>query len=228
MKVFSVSKERIIAAAFCAVIAFSAGSRLRAESLPVHASPAAKKVVVIDAGHGGFDPGKVAGSGAPEKDLNLSVALKLQRYLEQGGSTVIMTRVADEALDGRKAGDMRKRREIANLSHADIIVSVHQNSFPSPNVSGAQVFYFSKSEASKRLAVMIQAELAPHAPKNRQAASNSNYYILKKTDLPAVIVECGFLSNQEDARKLGTDEYQEKIAWGIYKGILRYFEEGLV
>jgi N-acetylmuramoyl-L-alanine amidase len=189
--------------------------------------PVSKKVVLIDSGHGGFDPGKVGIGHNLEKDINLQIAKKLQAYLEQGGSTVLMTRVNDEALASKKAEDMRERIAIANNYKSDILVSIHQNSYPSENVQGAQVFYFDNQENSKKLALYVQEEIKAFVdPENRrEAKSNSNYYMLKKSKTPAIIVECGFLSNPSDTNKLTDDEYQEKIAWAIYKGIIKYFNE---
>jgi N-acetylmuramoyl-L-alanine amidase len=188
--------------------------------------PVSKRVVLIDAGHGGFDPGKMAGEQILEKDINLKIAKKLQTYLEQGGATVIMTRVTDEALAEDKKDDMRSRKEIANTSHGDILVSIHQNSYPDSKVSGYQIFYYNTSDNSKNLANNINNKLKETVnPNNRLLpAANKNYFVLRQTELPAVIVECGFLTNSSDKYNLTTDKYQSKIAWGIYMGIVDYFE----
>jgi N-acetylmuramoyl-L-alanine amidase len=226
VKVFSVKKEKILLFIYCAVLLLGIITSIGREAVPTFNMPVAKKIVVVDAGHGGWDPGKISGTGTQEKDINLSIALKLQAYLENGGSVVMMTRIEDEALGAKKAADMRNRKEIANLSKADIIVSIHQNSYPSGSVRGAQTFYFAESEKSKRLALSIQNELVDFVdPKNaRSIKDNSKYFILKQTAIPAVIVECGFLTNSAERGLLTTDEYQEKIAWAIYKGIIAYFE----
>lgn len=188
------------------------------------AMPLNRRVIVIDAGHGGFDPGMVSGK-IEEKNINLSIAKKLQTYLEQGGATVIITRADDSDLGKGKSSDMRARRLIANTSHADIFVSIHQNSFSSPSVKGAQVFYFNQSDNSQKLATYIQDRLREFVDSGNKykEKANNNYYVLKQTEMPAVLVECGFLTNSTERGKLTSEEYQEKIAWGIYLGIVDYF-----
>ena len=184
-----------------------------------------KKVILIDAGHGGWDPGMVGDETVLEKNANLQIAAKLQAILEQSGAFVINTRVRDEALDDRKRGDLASRREIADTGNADIMISIHQNSYQDERIRGAQVFFYSLSEESKRLAECIQSEIKKfvQTDNRREPKADSSYYILKETKIPAVIVECGFLSNPEERRLLADPEYQEKIAWAIYLGILNYF-----
>ncbi|MCL2356910.1 MAG: N-acetylmuramoyl-L-alanine amidase [Defluviitaleaceae bacterium] len=193
-------------------------------SATVYALPLSRKIIVLDAGHGGWDPGKVQGT-VEEKHINLSITKKVQTFLEQGGATVIVTRTDDSELSKNKRGDMYTRRTIANSSGADIFVSIHQNSFSQDNVKGAQVFYFDTSGNSERLATAIQTRLCEFAdPSNRfKPKANDNYYVLKQTSMPAVLVECGFLTNYAERQKLLNDDYQEKIAWSIYLGILDYF-----
>jgi len=190
--------------------------------------PLDRKVIVLDAGHGGWDPGMVSGK-VEEKHINLSIVQKLQAFLEQGGATVIITRVDDSDLAKSKSGDMNARRLIANTSHADIFVSIHQNSYASSNVKGAQVFFFNESDNSQKLATFVQdriKEFVDSGNKLRPRA-NGNYYVLKQTAMPAVLVECGFLTNPSERKKLTSEEYQEKMAWGIYLGIIDYFNEKL-
>ena len=194
------------------------------EPVVAHPMPLSRKIIVIDAGHGGWDPGMVA-SKVEEKHINLSIAQKLQVYLEQAGATVVITRHDDADLAKSKSGDMNARRLIANTSHGDIFVSIHQNSFGSSSVKGAQVFYFNESDNSQKLANCVQGRIKEFVDTGNkfQAKANSNYYVLKQTAMPAVLVECGFLTNYNERQKLQTDEYQEKMAWGIYLGILDYF-----
>lgn len=194
--------------------------------------PTASKTIVIDPGHGGFDPGKVGITGVNEKEINLKIALKLRDYLEQSGAYVIMTRTEDVDLDGDdtkswKKGDMVNRSEKVNNSDGDIMVSIHQNAFPQSNVRGGQVFYHKDSDDGENLAKYIQKSIKMHADteNKRVAKHNGDYYVLRTTKVPAVIVECGFLTNPEEERKLNTDDYQEKIAWAIYVGIVEYFQE---
>jgi len=186
--------------------------------------PLSRKIIVVDAGHGAWDPGMVSGK-VEEKDINLSIAKKLQVFLDQDGATVIVTRLDDSDLAKSKKGDMQARRLIANTSSADIFVSIHQNSYNNASVKGFQAFYFNESDNSKKLAECIQNSLKEFVnPGNKLTSrANKNYYVLKQTEMPAVLVECGFLTNYSDRTNLSSDEYQEKIAWGIYMGIVEYF-----
>lgn len=188
--------------------------------------PLLEAVIVLDAGHGGWDPGKTGANGANEKELNLAVVEKLAEYLELGGAEVILTREGDAALGGKKQADMAERKRIVNESNADILVSIHQNAFPSAKAKGAQVFYHNSSENGKILAECLQESLRSRVDgsNQRQAKENKEYYILRTTEIPAVIVECGFLSNAEEEKRLNDSAYQEKLAWAIYCGILDYFE----
>lgn len=193
-----------------------------AAALPVH-----KKHIVLDAGHGGFDPGKVAENGTEEKDVNLEIMKLLQGYLEQGGAVVSITRTEDEALAKKKNADLKSRMLIVKDSKPDLFVSIHQNSYPSPEVRGAQVFYYKDSENGKRLAAYIQKRLkqCATAGNDRSAKPNGSYYILKNSNIPSVIVECGFLSNPAENAALNTPEYRRKTAWAIYMGITDYFSD---
>ncbi|WP_318703558.1 N-acetylmuramoyl-L-alanine amidase [Candidatus Acetatifactor stercoripullorum] len=185
--------------------------------------------VVIDAGHGGDDPGKVGINGAQEKDINLQIALLVKTFLEQNGVNVVMTRededgLYDRSASNKKVQDMKNRIALIEETAPDIVVSIHQNSYPEEYVHGAQVFYYDGSSQGKELAEVLQRQLIERAdPDNtRQVKANDSYYLLKKTSVPIVIVECGFLSNQAEAEKLCTPEYQERIAWAVHMGILEY------
>lgn len=184
--------------------------------------------VVIDAGHGGSDPGKVGINDQLEKEINLEIARKLKMFLQAEGITVVMTRegdggLYDEGASNKKVQDMKRRLEIIEKADPVMVVSVHQNSYHEEYVKGAQVFYYATSKSSKRLAEIIQEQLKVLAPENkREAKGNDSYFLLKKTSKPIVIVECGFLSNREEAEQLTTSFYQEKIAWNIYMGIMKY------
>lgn len=199
------------------------------QSLETMALVTSSKVIIIDPGHGGFDPGRDGVNGEDEKHVNLKIALKLRDYLEQSGAIVIMTRTTDDDVDGmdgvkHKRKDMAKRKQIAQ--EGDLLISIHQNAFTQPSVKGAQTFYNQKSEQGKILADRIQKSIKKYAdPDNkRETKSNRNYYVLKITSIPSVIVECGFLTNPEEEAKLNTQEYQDTIAWSIYRGIVEYFE----
>ena len=185
--------------------------------------------VVIDAGHGGNDPGKVGVNGALEKDINLAIALKLEKDLTEQGISVVMTRTEDKGLyeegdSNKKVRDMKNRLAIIEAARPVITVSIHQNSYPDASVSGVQVFYYKNSEKSKAAAEIMQAQMIStlKPQKERAAKDNSSYYLLKKTSVPIIIVECAFMSNPTEAELLTTEEYQEKVAWAVYMGIMQY------
>jgi N-acetylmuramoyl-L-alanine amidase CwlD len=227
MKVFSIKKESIIFVICMGIILANLINSIGNETKPTFSMPLSNKIILIDAGHGGWDPGKVADNNIFEKDINLEIAKKLQEYLEQSGAFVFMTRVEDEALSDKKVKDMIKRKEISNSTSADMMISIHQNSFSQEKVKGAQVFYYKESESGKKLAEFIQTEIKKNIDENnnRVAKTNSDYYILRKIKIPSVIVECGFLSNNNELEKLTSNEYQNKIAWAIYLGILDYYSQ---
>ncbi|HJA92527.1 MAG TPA: N-acetylmuramoyl-L-alanine amidase [Candidatus Eisenbergiella merdipullorum] len=185
--------------------------------------------VVIDAGHGGIDPGKEGINGELEKDLNLQIAQKLRMFLEASDVRVVMTRTTDMGLydenaSNKKVQDMKQRIQIIEEAQPDIVVSIHQNSYGEEYVKGAQVFYYKGSAQGKAAAELIQSRLIEKLdPENhRSARANDSYYLLKKTGRPIVIVECGFLSNREEAGKLSDDYYQEKLAWHIHMALMQY------
>lgn len=184
-----------------------------------------ERTVILDAGHGGSDPGKVGINNALEKEINLEISQKVKALLEAKEIKVIMTRETDEMLceetaDNKKREDMKRRTEMINEIRPFLVVSIHQNSFSDASVSGAQVFYYSGSEESEKMAVLMQNALREVDEQNqREAKANDSYYLLKKTKVPTLIVECGFLSNPEEAEKLVTDEYQDAISNAIVKGI---------
>lgn len=198
----------------------------------VFALSSANKVIVIDAGHGGFDAG-ASDNGLQEKDINLDVALRLREYIEQGGGMAIMTRTedvstaaADKNGKSAKQSDLEERKNLAQTSGADIFVSIHMNKFPQPQYHGAQVFYAVEPEGSKKLGEEIQQSLKDilQDGNTRMAKkTDGSVFILKNTSIPSVIVECGFLSNAQEAKLLSQDDYRRKLAWGIYMGIIRYF-----
>ncbi|QHQ60082.1 N-acetylmuramoyl-L-alanine amidase [Anaerocolumna sedimenticola] len=194
-------------------------------------SPKTKKkvTIVLDAGHGGMDPGKVGVNGALEKDINLSITLKLKKLLEQNDIEVIMTRSDDSGLyssgdSNKKSADMRKRVEIINNSNAVLAVSIHQNSFTQESIKGAQVFYYTSSDTGKEFAEIMQDQIKKSIQdgNKRVAKANDSYYMLRKTNCPIVIVECGYLSNYAEAALLTDEKYQDKMAWAIHLGLISY------
>lgn len=211
----------------CAVLLFTSGVK---NVLPASGS-VEKWVILIDAGHGGDDPGKIGINQAKEKDINLVIAEKLKVCLEKAGFEVVMTREADESVKGpeqgsKKSADMRNRCTKIRESKPVMAVSVHQNSYTEEYVAGPQVFYYTTSAEGKEIAECIQdvmnEELQIERP--REIKANDTYYILKRSEAPAVIVECGFLSNEKEAELLITDVYQQKVAEAICKGIQKYYE----
>ena len=181
--------------------------------------------VVLDAGHGSSDSGKVGINGVLEKDINLSISKKTKKYLEKKGIRVIMTRDKDESLaegenGNRKVQDMKARVKRINDTKPDLAVSIHQNSYHEESIHGAQVFYYEHSESGEKDARILQEALLAVDPDNtRQVKANTTYYLLKRTEVPILIVECGFLSNQEEAEKLASEDYQKEIAKAIANGI---------
>lgn len=186
-------------------------------------------VVAIDIGHGGNDPGKVGVDGSLEKDINLQIAKRLKAYLESSDVEVVMTRDDDTGLynasdSNKKMADMRKRCEIINEATPDLVISIHQNSYHQEAISGGQVFYYKSSEKGKQLAEIIQKRFDYVLGENnrRAAKANDNYYLLLHVKQPIVIVECGFLSNWNEAAKLNSEEYQDKLAWTIHMGVMEF------
>lgn len=207
-------------------VSFFAGIPLK----KANATEEVKKVIVVDAGHGGNDPGKVSGNNVLEKDVNLQIATKLANELENAGFRVVMTRTEDNGLYkeddvNKKAADLRARCEIAEEENADLLISIHQNSFSDSNVRGGQAFYYTNSVKGKKMASLIQEHLKSADKDNtREAKANDSYYLLIHTPCICVIVECGFLSNAAEAELLVSDEYQNRLADSITDGVKEYFE----
>lgn len=184
-------------------------------------------VIVLDAGHGGEDSGVVGKvTGVKESELNLKTCKVLKSVLEERGATVVMTRKDDNGLyglatKGFKLRDMERRREIIIDAKPDLVVSIHMNKFSSPSRKGAQVFFQKGDQKSKVLADSIQRALNAFSG-NGYAALSGDFYICRCTDVPSVIVECGFLSNPEEEKLLSTAEYRKKLANEIMRGIFLY------
>lgn len=227
--IFKKSAVITLAALIAAGVALGLCAGALASSSSASAS-AGEKVIVIDAGHGGVDAGVLGRtSSVKESDINLAVARKLQGYFSEAGFSVVMTRSSNGGLygvpnSGFKMRDMKKRREIIEGSGAEMVISVHQNFCPLPSRRGAQVFFRQGSETGKELADSIQSALneMPECVKKTDALTG-DYYILKCTESPSVIVECGFLSNAEDEALLSTEEYRTKIAYAVFKGAVSYY-----
>ncbi|HHY10255.1 MAG TPA: cell wall hydrolase [Firmicutes bacterium] len=204
--------------------------------LPVFGTQAfsvAGKTIVIDAGHGGPDPGAVSARGALEKEITLNVAKELEYLLKRAAVFTVMVRHGDYDLAdssernllNRKRQDLARRVAIAEEAGADLYISIHANYFPSPIWSGAQTFYYEGQEEGMQLARCLQAELVRYLGPNHRLARPGEYRVLRDTSMPAALVEVGFLSNPQEAALLGKKSYQKRIAAAILAGIIRYYNE---
>lgn len=197
------------------------------------ASPLGNKVILIDPGHGGIDAG-ASDNGAIEKELNLKIAMFLKSYIEENGGVCYMTRTEDtNTADPNRAkgttqkmSDLKTRKKNIEDYKADIFISIHMNKFSQSKYYGLQVFYDGSQEENKKLGESIQnaAKKVLNDNNTRTAkATGDKIYVLKGNPIPSALVECGFLSNTNEAKKLKTPEYQRKVAWGIFLGIAQYF-----
>ena len=209
----------------------------RSEEQTVAAFPMRNRIIVIDAGHGGPDGGASDATGVCEKDINLNIAKYLEVYLKQSGAKVVMTRTKDVSLHtndnasvkNRKREDLLKRKEIANTSGADMMISIHLNCFEQTKYNGAQVFYETNFAESKALATAIQKAMRENLnPNNNRLEQkiNDTKIQFQNLSVPSVLVECGFLSNPEEASLLKTPEYQQKTALAVYLGIIQFYNAG--
>ena len=188
--------------------------------------------VILDAGHGGSDPGKIGLNNLLEKDINLAITEKVKKCLEKEKITAELTRKEDKGLvttgDGsKKTEDMQARVKMINETKPVLTVSIHQNSYQDSSVCGPQVFYYEDSVRGKNLAEFIQEELnlGLKVKRPRVAKGNKTYYLLKRSESVLNIVECGFLTNPEEAGLLCKEEYQNKIVEAIVKGIEQYLKQ---
>lgn len=226
-------KEKIkfaAAALFLAVlIVFCrfAGGKLRGEIQEVRdtSGKASSVLVILDPGHGGIDAGKIGVNGAKEKEINLKIALYVKMLLEKENIDVKMTRTEDQRLAESQVEDLKTRVKIMNEEQPVLAVSIHQNSYHEESVHGAQVFYYGDSAEGEKAAEVMQTALNTNLQSNeKEAKANRSYYILKKTEVPVIIVECGFLSNYQEAEKLTGETYQQAVAGAIKEGIVNYVQ----
>ena len=217
-------------------LSWQAGSLAAAGVQLIHAENGSgekkKYIVCVDPGHGGTDPGKVGINGQLEKDINLEIAKKLKTYLEASDVTVVLTRDKDMGLYSsgdahKKMADMRKRCQLIGEAKPDLVISIHQNSYHEEAIRGGQVFYYKTSVRGKQLAQILQErfDYVLGDANKRQAKANDNYYLLLHVKEPIVIAERGFLSNREEAEKLETKEYQDRLAWTLHMGIMEYLNQ---
>ena len=199
--------------------------------------PITNRTIVLDAGHGGIDSGTSSDDKTIfEKDINLAITLKLKELIESSGGMVILTRDDDSSLyeeNGNKTTrqkyneNLKNRKKIADESNADMLISIHLNYFTQSKYYGAQTFYPESNKDGKALASCIQNEFkrVVDNSNNRVIKPRNDLYLLKDCKIPSALIECGFLSNEKEAKLLNDEEYQEKIAWAIYSGIQKYFDE---
>lgn len=209
-----------------------AGQQSMGVSTDAFSVPFSRLSVLIDAGHGGRDGGAVGiKTGKAESGLNLIITLKLKTLLESSGFTVYLTRENENDLCGAsysKNEDMAARRLIIQNLQPDYVVSIHQNSYPSPSPHGAQVFYYPGSETGEAMAKSVQLRLADLAdPANKRTVKEADFFMLRQSSNPSILVECGFLSNPEEEEKLWQEDYQNTLTYAIYAGLVSYVYENL-
>lgn len=188
------------------------------------------QIVVLDPGHGGIDTGAAGQRGVTEKEITLPVCLYLKEYLNLSGARVILTRQEDKELSEDLEEDLRLRVDLVKQSRATVFLSIHGNSFPGPGEYGPQTFFMDNHSESERLARCIQAELKKLEPlgENYREAQSSDFYVLRNSPVPAVLVEIGFLSNPEEERLLADPSYQKQLAWHIFAGLVAFWRgEGI-
>ncbi len=184
-----------------------------------------RTTIIVDAGHGEPDGGAVGVNGTLEKDINLAIAKKVEEVLLGKNINVIMTRMGDSGLyetqdatlRQKKREDMNTRLAIMKKSNADLFLSIHMNSFESGKVNGLHVFYAENHAEVEPLAVAIQERISQITGASTHAvkAAEKSLFLMKNPPIPAILVECGFLSNPEEEQKLNDEEYQSRIAWAI-------------
>lgn len=188
--------------------------------------------IILDAGHGGEDGGAVV-NNIVEKDLNLSITLKLADLFKSAGFNVIPTRDSDnfvnasgDTLRERKISDMRNRLSIFNQNNQNIVISIHQNKFSQEKYKGTQIFFSVNNNKSEILSRCIQKsiiDLIQPTNKRECKKADNNIYLLKNTVVPAILIECGFISNNEEAVKLQNEDYQKQLAFAIFTGFMEYY-----
>jgi len=193
-----------------------------------------RPVIVLDAGHGGMDGGAVGANGELEKDINLAVVKNLQQFLEFSGFRVVLTRDSDRSMHtegvagirAQKVSDMENRRMVIDAHPNSLFFSIHQNRYTEEQYHGAQMFYTAQNTENARLAQILQDSFALLQPGNDREIKmiENDLYLFKSARQPAVLIECGFLSNPDEAARLGSAEYQRQLAFAIYRGVMQYVE----
>ena len=191
--------------------------------------PKTTYTIIIDAGHGGRDDGCSGAQGTKESEINLAIAKTLKTYLNTLGLKVVMTRedgngLYDAGADNFKLSDMNKRLDIIKESNADMVISNHQNSYPDKALKGAQVFYQEDDEVSCGFADSVKSQLVKQLENARSEIIKGDYFLLKESQRPAIIVECGYLSNVNEEALLNDGDYQSKVSYSIMCGVVKYFD----
>lgn len=232
---FRIRKRHLAALTALVFFSFFLAQQLEAKAgrraVAAMAPAVANRVIVVDPGHGGIDPGAVGKNGTLEKDIALAVGKRLAADLGQAGAMVLMTRETDTDLSdsatigaaAKKREDLKRRMALANDNKADLYVSVHVNSFSSPDRRGAQTFVQPGKKDSLKASQYIQDELAKLLKNTSRQPVEVDYYVTRNTAMPAVVVEIGFITNDAEAKLLEDSAYQGKVAWAIYAGVVKYF-----
>lgn len=214
----------LLVTAAVAVAIFGAAEWVEQRSEAAVAATADGLTVVVDAGHGGTDGGAVGSdTGVQEAGLNLTVALRLSELLRERGANVVLTRTGEEALADSKQADMAARRKVCNTPNADIVVSIHMNKFTDRSISGAMAYYMAGSAEGQRLAQSVIDSVCHAINRARRLANPGDYFIIRECACPAVLVECGFLSNSDDERLLTDPAHQEALARAVADGVMAYW-----
>lgn len=221
----------VISALFYMTYVYAVG-RIATQNISAMSWVVANKVIVVDAGHGGPDGGASGPGGTLEKDLNLAVAKEVAAVLSQSGAAVIMTRETDtdlsqagKSIGQRKKEDMRNRVKLANEAQADLYIAIQANSFGT-DWTGAQTFYKKSSAEGETLAKGIQAEFVrvlDNTDRKAKPLAEADSYILRTLKMPVAIVEVGFISNPQEEKLLNDPAYQQRVAWCVYAGVVKYF-----
>jgi N-acetylmuramoyl-L-alanine amidase len=228
----------IITVALIITITVSAFAINNRQAIPVIAGAGPAKTVILDAGHGGIDSGCVGVDGKLEKDINLAIVRDLAELLRFSGYNVILTRDADvsihdagvEGIRNQKVSDMKNRKKIVDDNPNSVFISIHQNLYTEPQYFGAQMFYTQQNSENLRLAQIMRDKFRVLQPNNDREIKiiDNNLYLFKETAQPALLIECGFLSNANDAANLSNAEYQKKIAFTIFAGLNDFISGGNV
>ncbi len=226
MKLLTIKKKTILI--IFVLVAFA--SIISVLAITTSSMPKPEYTIVIDAGHGGRDGGAIGKTtGITESELNLKYALTLKNLCEDFGIGVVMTRsdmngLYDESASNKKKSEMEKRKKIINESGADLMVSIHMNSFPLSSSQGAYVFYANGSDKGFELAKSVQTSLCLSFETARKTVTVGDYFVLNYSNIPAILIECGFLSNPVEEIKLQDDEYCKNFCYSILAGIISYFQ----